>query len=276
MTSLGQTLVNLERFIRNAGEEPQWLSYVYRELKVLTLTDFYTSLRQDITPSDEALLQEIAKRLANHEPAQYILGYEYFGNLRISVDRRVLIPRPETLELVEWVLTRESGTKQVLDLGTGSGAIAISLKKAKPDWQISASDISEDALLLAKENADRHHLAITFCQSDVFDSMKGYYDVIIANPPYIALSDIAEVGQNVLAFEPHLALFAKEEGLAIHRKILAGLTEHLTPNGALYLEIGYKQGKSIQKLVSELLPGFSILTKVDSYGKDRMVVITRD
>lgn len=138
---------------------------------------------------------------------------------------------------------------------------------------MTASDLSADALAVARENAQKHDLAVTFVQSDVYDGLPETYDLIVSNPPYIAYADQHEVGENVLRYEPHTALFAEEEGLAIYRQILRDAQQHLTPDGKIYLEIGYKQGQALTALAQQYLPDKRVRVLTDSYGKDRMVVI---
>ena len=207
-------------------------------------------------------------------PAQYILGYEDFHGLRLAVDERVLIPRPETEELVDLILAENSGANlSVLDIGTGSGAIAISLKHSQPSWKVTGSDISTDALALAQENAKNHQLDMTFVESDVFSQIAGKFDIIVSNPPYISREDEDEVGINVLASEPHTALFADEDGLAIYRQIIQQASQHLTPQGKLYFEIGYKQGDALKNLLATHFPNRRVRVLKDQFGQDRMVVL---
>ncbi|MFA9414814.1 MULTISPECIES: peptide chain release factor N(5)-glutamine methyltransferase [unclassified Streptococcus] len=271
---LGQVLSSLEDRVEAAGAERAALAYVFRELKGWSLTDLVLQLSQPITLADEALLTELADKLSQHLPAQHLTGRAYFRELTLLVDSRVLIPRPETEELVDLILLENSRADlRVLDLGTGSGAIALSLKQARPDWQVTASDLSADALAVARENAQKHDLAVTFIQSDVYDGLPETYDLIVSNPPYIAYADQHEVGENVLRYEPHTALFAEEEGLGIYRQILIDAQQHLTPNGKIYLEIGYKQGQALKALAQQYLPDKRMRVLTDSYGKDRMVVM---
>ncbi|MGT2895541.1 peptide chain release factor N(5)-glutamine methyltransferase [Streptococcus entericus] len=271
---LGQVLSSLEDQVEAAGAERATLAYVFRELKGWSLTDLVLQLSQPITPADEALLTELADKLSQHLPAQHLTGRAYFRELTLLVDSRVLIPRPETEELVDLILLENSRADlRVLDLGTGSGAIALSLKQAREDWQVTASDLSADALAVARENAQQHDLAVTFVQSDVYDGLPETYDLIVSNPPYIAYADLHEVGENVLRYEPHTALFAEEEGLAIYRQILRDAQQHLTPDGKIYLEIGYKQGQALKALAQQYLPDKRVRVLTDSYGKDRMVVM---
>ena len=162
---------------------------------------------------------------------------------------------------------------KVLDIGTGSGAIALSLAKNRADWSVTAADISQDALDLASENAKSLDLEITFIKSDCFSEISSKYDIIVSNPPYISRADEEEVGLNVLHSEPHLALFADEEGLAIYRRIAEDSKDYLTDGGKIYLEIGYKQGQSVPALFMENLPEKRVRKLKDQFGQDRMVVI---
>ena len=223
---------------------------------------------------DQALLDFIFEQLKQHVPAQYIIGSAEFCGHVFTVDKRVLIPRPETEELVSLILEENDGdTLQVLDIGTGSGAIAISLALARPSWQIQASDVSEEALELAQENANQLEAVVDFKTSDVLDQIEGPYDLIVSNPPYISRDDVDEVGANVLASEPHLALFADRDGYAIYEKIARQAPSVLTPDGKIYLEIGYKQGAKVKELFQEVFPDKQVRVLKDQFGQDRMVVV---
>ena len=162
---------------------------------------------------------------------------------------------------------------RVLDIGTGSGAIAISLALARPTWQFQASDVSEEALALAQENAKHLEAILEFKSSDVLDELEGPYDLIVSNPPYISRDDVEEVGANVLASEPHLALFADRDGYAIYEKITQQAPSVLTPDGKIYLEIGYKQGAKVKELFREAFPDKRVRVLKDQFGQDRMVVV---
>lgn len=269
-----ETISQLEKNLQEIGEDPENLTYVFRELKGWSLLDFILHQNKEVTESDQKLLESIMGQLEDHRSPQYITGKAYFRDLELAVDERVLIPRPETEELVDLVL-KENGKAdlRVLDIGTGSGAIAISLKSARPDWQVTASDISQGALQLAEENSKLNQVSLDFVESDVFSQITGTFDVIISNPPYIAYNDKDEVGVNVLASEPHLALFADEDGFAIYRQIIEGAGEHLSENGKLYFEIGYKQGDGLRALFSKHFPQKRVRVLEDIFGKDRMVVM---
>ena len=271
---LAQIFKDFEEQLITQGEEAESLSFVYRSLKNLSFTDFIFAIQQEITPDEKEFVESIYKQLVEHVPAQYIIGHAEFYGMELKVDERVLIPRPETEELVELILTENAKPNQsVLDIGTGSGAIALALAKNRPDWLVTASDISPDALNLASENASLQDLKISFKKSDCFEEIAENYDIIVSNPPYISRADESEVGLNVLHSEPHLALFAEEDGLAIYRKIAEEAKNHLREGGKIYLEIGYKQGHSVPALFRKYLPEKRVRTLKDQFGQDRMVVV---
>ena len=271
---LAQLFSDFEEELIRQGEEAESLSFVYRSLKNLSFTDFVFALQQEVTEEEKEFVEEIYKKLANHIPAQYIIGHAEFFGMQLKVDERVLIPRPETEELVELILAENSEENlKVLDIGTGSGAIALALAKNRLNWSVTAADISQDALDLASENAKNQKLNIFFKKSDCFAEISEKYDIIVSNPPYISREDESEVGLNVLYSEPHLALFADEDGLAIYRRIAEDAKYHLKDGGKIYLEIGYKQGQSVPDLFRKNLPEKRVRTLKDQFGQDRMVVI---
>ena len=271
---LAQLFSDFEEELIRQGEEAESLSFVYRSLKNLSFTDFVFALQQEVTEEEEVFVKGIFQQLAAHKPAQYIIGQADFYGMQLKVDERVLIPRPETEELVELILAENSEENlKVLDIGTGSGAIALALAKNRADWSVTAADISQDALDLASENAKNQKLNIFFKKSDCFAEISEKYDIIVSNPPYISREDESEVGLNVLYSEPHLALFADEDGLAIYRRIAEDAKDYLKDGGKIYLEIGYKQGQSVPDLFRKNLPEKRVRTLKDQFGQDRMVVI---
>ena len=271
---LAQLFSNFEEELIRQGEEAESLSFVYRSLKNLSFTDFVFALQQEVTEEERQFVEDNYRKLANHIPAQYIIGHAEFFGMQLKVDERVLIPRPETEELVELILAENlKENLKVLDIGTGSGAIALALAKSRPDWTITASDISQDVLDLASKNAEIQNLNIFLKKSDCFSEISSKYDIIVSNPPYISRSDESEVGLNVLHSEPHLALFADEDGLAIYRRIAEDSKDYLNDGGKIYLEIGYKQGQSVPALFKENFPEKQVRTLKDQFGQDRMVVV---
>ena len=271
---LAQLFSDFEEELIRQGEEAESLSFVYRSLKNLSFTDLVFALQQEVTEEEEVFVKGIFQQLAAHKPAQYIIGQADFYGMQLKVDDRVLIPRPETEELVELILAENSEENlKVLDIGTGSGAIALALAKNRAAWSVTAADISQEALDLASENAKVQKLNIFFKKSDCFAEISEKYDIIVSNPPYISREDESEVGLNVLYSEPHLALFADEDGLAIYRRIAEDAKDYLKDGGKIYLEIGYKQGQSVPELFRKYLPEKRVRTLKDQFGQDRMVVI---
>lgn len=262
------------RQLANNLEEPFALEFVWRNLHDLTRLQWLNFQRETISETDLLSLKSIAQRLENNEPPQYIVGWAEFCDLKLRVDERVLIPRPETEELVQMVLSDNIEDEcQVLDIGTGSGAIALALAQARKNWEITASDISEAALQLAQENASQHSLSLNFIHSDVFENVEKQYDIIISNPPYIAFDETYEMDKSVLRFEPDSALFAEHQGLAIYEKIASDSPAYLKTNGKLYLEIGYKQGATVKALFEKAFPDKRVTVHQDIFGKDRMISV---
>lgn len=271
---LAQLFSDFEEELIRQGEEAESLSFVYRSLKNLSFTDFVFALQQEVTEEEEVFVKGIFQQLVDHKPAQYIIGHADFYGMQLKVDERVLIPRPETEELVELILAENPDMNlSVLDIGTGSGAIALALAKNRPAWSVTAADISQEALDLASENAKNQKFNIFLKKSDCFAEISEKYDIIVSNPPYISREDASEVGLNVLHSEPHLALFADEDGLAIYRRIAEDATDYLKDGGKIYLEIGYKQGQSVPELFRKHLPEKRVRTLKDQFGQDRMVVV---
>lgn len=271
---LAQLFSDFEEELIRQGEEAESLSFVYRSLKNLSFTDFVFALQKEVSEEEKQFVKGIFQQLVDHKPVQYIIGQADFYGMQLKVDERVLIPRPETEELVEHILAENpEANLSVLDIGTGSGAIALALAKNRPNWSVVAADISQDALDLASENAKNQKLNIFFKKSDCFAEISEKYDIIVSNPPYISREDESEVGLNVFNSEPHLALFADEDGLAIYRRIAEDAKAYLKDGGKIYLEIGYKQGQSVPELFRKNLPEKRVRTLKDQFGQDRMVVV---
>jgi release factor glutamine methyltransferase len=211
-----------------------------------------------ITHDDEALsepaaltFQSLCKRRLNGEPLAYIVGSKPFFGLDLQVDNRVLVPRPDTETLVEWALTFDTANSmlKVLDMGTGSGAIALALKSVRPDWQVTALDASADALAVAQSNAKRLNLNINFLQSSWFDALKdSKFNIIVSNPPYIVEGDWHMAA---LAHEPKQALTSGVDGLDDIRQIVHQAPEFLTSGGWLLLEHGFDQAAVVRDLLAQ-------------------------
>ena len=210
-------------------------------------------------------------------PIQYLMGYTYFYGLKIEVNPNVLIPRSETEELVDLVLKDniDKDNLVIADIGTGSGAIALSLKSKRKNDKIFACDISMQALNVAKKNAKNLDLKLEFIQGNLLDELISKnikVDIIVSNPPYIAEDDL-EVADMVKKYEPNLALFAKENGLACYKEILEKCSKVLNKKGKIYFEIGYKQKDDILQIISSLYPNSKVEVFKDIYQNDRMIKI---
>jgi release factor glutamine methyltransferase len=224
-------------------------------------------------------LVEAIDRLACKEPIQYILGETEFYSLTFHVGPGVLIPRPETEELVELITRENRGKVQdacILDIGTGSGCIAVSLAKAIPHAKVSAWDISPEALKIATVNADVNHVDVHFELIDVLHFVPGAYqknslDIMVSNPPYIRLNEAVKMESNVMDYEPHVALFVENSDPLIFYRVISSLAvEMLKPNGALYFEINSLLGDETLDLV-KTFPFREVQLIQDLSGKDRMI-----
>lgn len=210
-----------------------------------------------LTESEILKLHAAVKELLANKPVQYITGKARFLDIELSVDESVLIPRPETEALVQLIIREEKTPHlQVLDIGTGSGCIAIALKKNLPDSEISAIDISPDAIKTAAFNSKQHRIPIQFQQVDILNpdssNSLGNFDIVVSNPPYVMESDMRKMHKNVLDYEPHTALFVKDEDpLKYYRAILEFCQLHLRGGGRVYFEINEKQGENILQLFHE-------------------------
>lgn len=262
--------IEVYRQLSKELDEPYELEFVYRQIHELSKLDWLNKMSEEIKKDVIKELGMIKYQLSQHYPAQYIVGWEEFCGRRFKVDSRVLIPRPETQELVQLILKDNDLGKKVLDIGTGSGAIAISLSDK---FQVTASDISQEALDLAKENARNHQVLVNFVQSDIFENIEGRFDIIVSNPPYIAYEEENEVDISVKSYEPKQALFAAEGGLALYRKIAEKARDYLTENGRIYLEIGYKQAQEVSLLFEKVFPEKRITIIKDSFERNRIITV---
>lgn len=218
-------------------------------------------------------LESIVAELAAARPVQYVLGEAEFCDLDFTVSEGVLIPRPETEELVEWVASEAKRGARILDVGTGSGAIAVALAKKVEGAEVVAVDISEKALQIAAENVARHSANVTLVKADALGDMThlGQFDIIVSNPPYIPQSDISAMHSNVVDYEPHTALFvADSDPLCFYRSIAQNGVKMLRDGGSLYFEIYERFGAQMVKMLEEMGYSDSEVVK-DVFGKERMV-----
>ncbi len=240
----------------------------------LTRLDLALDPQRELSQEQKQKLEQALYRLQGHEPIQYITGSTEFFGLKFKVDKNVLIPRPETEELVQWILAdlEPSAVLKILDIGTGSGCIAVSLAKNLPQAKVSAIDISGEALKVAKGNGELNQVSVEFLQKDILntDALSQHYDLIISNPPYVRELEKTEMQRNVLEHEPETALYVKDnDPLIFYRKIIKLAAKHLNPGGKLYFEINQYLGKETETLLTE--KNFQTRLKKDIFGVDRML-----
>ncbi len=269
--------------VYDANEIEALTLMVVNEISDLSKGQIKAFPEKEITIEQADRLNTILTRLQTGEPIQYILGHTEFYGLPFKVNPSVLIPRPETEELVEWVLTSVGSSSltnsNILDIGTGSGCIAISLKKNLPNILVYAIDISTGALETAKQNADLNEVKINFIQADILNSKldikHSRFNIIISNPPYVTLYDKTQMHTNVTDFEPHSALFVPEDDPLIFYKAIADFAlDNLSANGLLFLEINESLGNETVELLQA--KGFrDIELRKDMSSRDRIIRANR-
>lgn len=257
------------------SEVESLIHYTFREVCQMNRMDVVIRAEEHLTPEVVKRFQEITSRLKDHEPIQYIFGHAEFCGLDILLSEDVLIPRPETEELVYWIKSfyESEPPKSVLDIGTGSGCIALALKKLFPQAAVSATDVSAEVVRMARENAVRNQLDVSITQSNILNgsSELGQFDLIVSNPPYVTREQMGDMLPNVLNYEPHLALFVHDnDALKFYKAIAKFCQSHLTKNGALFLEINEDLASDTLSLL-ETFNFTQTSVKKDLNGKFRMV-----
>ncbi|PID02410.1 protein-(glutamine-N5) methyltransferase, release factor-specific [Sporosarcina sp. P2] len=243
----------------------------------MSQANYLASFREHISDETSSQFWAIITELLTGKPIQYILGEESFYGYLFEVNEHVLIPRPETEELVHYALQRANqlfGDRviQVADIGTGSGAIAVAFKKERPTAKVTATDFSEMALEVAKRNAGRNEADITFMQGDMEEPLKSQkWDIILSNPPYIAEHEKSVMSPTVYDFEPQTALFAEEEGLYFYRRLAENLSPLMNHPALIGFEIGYQQGAIVQEYLQKSFPEATVEIVQDINKKDRMI-----
>ena len=266
--------------LRRQGKEESLarflLMYILDESPQLFSNNLSEQMSKEI---EDKYFSLIEKHIKEDVPLSHLVGFEYFYDRKYKVTKDVLSPRMETEELIykviEYVKASNKNKFKILDLCTGSGIIAITLKKELEQVSVDviASDISEEAIEVAKENAQSHDATIKFIKSDIFNNIDNKFDIIVSNPPYIDRKDEVTMQDNVLKYDPHLALFAEEEGMYFYRKIIEQANDYLNENGVMFFEIGYDQKDKIIKLAD--MNGFSAEVYRDINGRDRMAFLVR-
>lgn len=274
------TFEQLKHFFVRASSDLYTEQEAIRVLKILlpsldveNRTWWQLSMKESfLEQASKQLEVSILPRLINHEPLDYIVGNSEFYGLTLNVSPAVLIPRPETEELVDWVLSEHADVNlNVLDIGTGSGCIPIVLAKENEHWQFEAVDISAEALEVATTNAMQHQVAINFIQSDILkDDLSKQYDIIVSNPPYIINEERVKMSASTLNYEPEIALFTTNDNALQFYKRIGEMAKHsLKPNGTLYFELNEFYADDIKNMLEAM--GYETVLKNDLQGKPRML-----
>lgn len=273
-------LRDAEARLRDADVPDAYAKYVLNELLLSQERNLYLELDQDLDEPTQTIFETMIQRLLTQEPLAYVLGYQVFLGYPIEVNASVLIPRPETEELVLQVLMTLDETfdhvkhPRLIDIGTGSGAIAIALKKEEPRLEVYASDISEAALKQAQHNAKTLDASITWLLGSMAQPLIDRHetvDVIVCNPPYIPQDETIE--SSVKDFEPHVALFGGQDGLTFYRQVLDQAPQVLNHPGVIAFEIGWNQKAALTEEALRRFPGSQVTCYPDMAGKDRILII---
>ncbi|MBY8962472.1 peptide chain release factor N(5)-glutamine methyltransferase [Flavobacterium sp. D11R37] len=256
-------------------EAERFFIITLEELKGWNRSRLALNSDEEMTPDEVRQWDEVLQHLKEQKPIQYIFGKAWFYGLEFRVNENTLIPRPETEELVEWIISENKNRQDItiLDIGTGSGCIAVSLAKNLPYAKVFALDVSEQALEVAKHNAKANGANVTFIKEDILsvEALSQQFDIIVSNPPYVRHLEKAEIKDNVLQYEPHLALFVEDDDALLFYRTIAQLGKSsLKQGGMLYFEINQYLGNETVNMLAESHYKDVILKK-DMFGNDRMV-----
>jgi release factor glutamine methyltransferase len=284
--TLGEVIVETQRMLEQAGIESSRQEAFWIVEHVLRLSAHHVVADRDrlLSHAERLVARGLVKRRVGREPLQYILGTQEFCGLEFDVNPAVLIPRPETELLVEYVAQRIPAERQatIVDVCTGSGCIAVAIARLRPRARVIATDLSSRSLAVARQNATRHEVCerITWLEGDLLrplaeQEMEGRIDVIVSNPPYIAEAGWATLQPEVRLFEPRGALVAGPQGTELHERLLQEASRYLSPGGALIMEIGAGQACAMRRIVDQI-PGYRFHRLVyDSAGLERVVIVER-
>lgn len=280
MATYREVLKNAQKQLRDKGLSEQEAQLYMVELCTLKVHDLYLEIDNEMDAEMQTLYENGVKRLLKNEPLAHILGYEWFYGYRFQVNEDVLIPRPETEELVANILAEydqyfaDQEDVTLADIGTGSGAIAITLKKEAEAMNVMGTDISEKAIAVACENARNHHAVVPFMVGDMLEPLIDRnlkVDILISNPPYIPVHETMEA--SVIDYEPHVALFGGEDGLKFYRIIFENCRKVLKEKAMMAFEMGWNQKEAMIELVKTYFPDDRFEILKDMSGKDRMLFI---
>ncbi|MCY1569040.1 peptide chain release factor N(5)-glutamine methyltransferase [Staphylococcus pettenkoferi] len=273
MASYSEVLRQARSEAERDGIEPTSVEWLFFELLDWRRHDFIMKKDDKMTEAEVQQFKLGMQRLLEGEPVQYILGYQYFYGERFKVNPSCLIPRPETEEVMLHFVKQLRPHARVVDIGTGSGNLPIMIKHITPSAEVLATDISEEALQVARANAAEHEVDIEFLEGNTLEPLieQGIkVDGLISNPPYISEDELEVMGESVKRYEPQVALFAEDRGLAIYHKILKELPQVLNPEAVVTFEIGYQQGERITQLIHALYPWLNVDVVQDINSNERI------
>ncbi len=263
-------------FLENNHQEAYIAEYLLLEKNRWTKTDLLMNFKKQMPLAEYNAYKTDLEKVTLHIPVQYLIGSTEFYGRRFKVNEHTLIPRPETEELVELILKdNHQENLEVVDIGTGTGIIALSLSLENPTWKVTGLDISKEALKIATKNNQALEGQVHFLESDVLSKFpkNKKIDILVSNPPYISYDEWEEMDESVREYEPKQALFAENNGLAIYEKIAKESTTVLSETGRIYLEIGYLQGESVSQIFKEAYPTKSVRVIKDLNGQDRIIEV---
>ena len=276
-----QAILKACLLLRRQDKEESLAKFLLMYMLDETAEQFSNKLSEELSVEQENRYFDLINKNINEDtPLSHLVGFDYFYDRKFKVTKDVLSPRMETEELIykvsEYIKKSKKDSFRILDLCTGSGIIAITLKKeiVEKYTEIVASDISEKALSIAIENANNNNANITFIKSDLFDNISGKFDLIISNPPYISYKDKIIIKDSVLNYDPHLALFAEEDGIYFYRKIIENAVHYLSKDGVIFFEIGYDQKEKIFELGK--INNFITTVYKDINDRDRIAKLIYD
>lgn len=276
-----QAILKACLLLRRQDKEESLAKFLLMYMLDETAEQFSNKLSEELSVEQENKYFDLINKNINEDtPLSHLVGFDYFYDRKFKVTKDVLSPRMETEELIykvlEYIKKSKKDSFRILDLCTGSGIIAITLKKeiVEKYTEIVASDISEKALSIAIENANNNNANITFIKSDLFDNISGKFDLIISNPPYISYKDKIIIKDSVLNYDPHLALFAEEDGIYFYRKIIENAVHYLSKDGVIFFEIGYDQKEKIFELGKN--NNFTTTVYKDINDRDRIAKLIYD
>ncbi|MBO0438031.1 peptide chain release factor N(5)-glutamine methyltransferase [Vagococcus fluvialis] len=263
-------------FLENNNQEAYIAEYLLLEKNRWTKTDLLMNFKNQMPLAEYNAYKADLEKVTLHIPVQYLIGSTEFYGRRFKVNEHTLIPRPETEELVELILKdNQQENLEVVDIGTGTGIIALSLSLENPTWKVTGLDISKEALKIAIRNNQALEGQVHFLESDVLSKFpkNKKIDILVSNPPYISYDEWGEMDESVREYEPKQALFAENNGLAIYEKIAKESTTVLSETGRIYLEIGYLQGESVSQIFKEAYPTKNVRVIKDLNGQDRIIEV---